>query len=286
MTSSIKTTMLFAALIALFMVIGNLVGGKAGMALAFGFAAITSLASYWYSDKMVLKMYKAQELQKSDAPQIHQMVEELCQNAGIPKPKIYIIPEQSPNAFATGRNPDNAAVAVTQGIMRLLSPEELRGVLAHEIAHIAHRDILIQTIAAIFGAAITSIANMLYFSSLFGSSSNNEEGGGNGGFLGSILIMILAPLAASLIQMAISRSREYLADEGGAKYSSDPLALARALDKISNYSKQIPMQANPATENMFIISPLAGGNYKALFSTHPPTEERIQRLAEMAQVRR
>ncbi len=285
MTSSIKTAVLFAALIALFMAVGNAIGGSQGMIIAFAFACATSLFSYWYSDKMVLKMYKARELQAVDAPQIHNMVEELCQNANIPKPKIYLIPDQSPNAFATGRNPANSAVAVTEGIMRILSPEELRGVLAHELAHIANRDILIQTIAAIFGAAITAIANMLYFTSLFGGSSNNsEEGGGGSGMLGSILIMILAPLAASLIQMAISRSREYLADESGARFSSDPMALARALDKISNRSKQVPLNANPATENMFIISPLTG-KMQSLFSTHPPIEERIERLAQMARNR-
>ncbi len=285
MTSSIKTTMLFAALIALFMVVGNLIGGAQGMMIAFIFACATSLFSYWYSDKMVLKMYKAKELQYTDAPQIHDMVEELCQNANLPKPKIYLIPDQSPNAFATGRNPANSAVAVTQGIMRILSPEELRGVLAHELAHIANRDILVQTIAAIFGAAITALGNMLYFSSLFGgSSNNNEEGGGGGNMLASILIMILAPLAASLIQMAISRSREYMADESGARFSSDPMALARALDKISNKSKQVPFHANPATENMFIISPLTG-KMNSLFSTHPPIEERIERLSQMARNR-
>ncbi len=278
MTSSVRTGLLFAVLIALFMVIGNLIGGISGMMIALVFACATSFFSYWYSDKLVLKMYKAQELSQEQAPQIHNMVEELSRNANIPKPKIYLIPNQSPNAFATGRNPENSAVALTHGITQILNEAELKGVLAHEIAHIANRDILIQTIAATLGAAITSIANIFYFTALFGNSNNN---GNRGGALVAILVTILAPLSASLIQMAISRSREYLADESGARFSNDPMALARALDKISNASRQIPMQANPATENMFIISPLTGG-FKSLFSTHPPIEERINRLTQLA----
>ena len=277
MTSSIKTAVLFAILIALFMAIGNFFGGSKGIMIALIFASVTSLGSYWYSDSIVLRMYKAKELSYTDAPQIHAMVEELSLVAGIPKPRICIVPDPSPNAFATGRNPENAVVAVTQGIMRILSPEELRGVLAHEIAHIANRDILIQTIAAIFGAAITGIAHMLYFTSLFGGRDGENRGGG----LGGILLMILAPLASSIIQMAISRSREYLADESGARFSSDPQALARALSKLSNKSQEIPLDANPATENMFIVSPLTGG-MQSLFSTHPPVEDRIARLNNMA----
>ena len=281
MTSSIKTAVLFAALTALFIVIGGLVGGKAGMMIALIFAIVTNFISYWYSDSIVLRIYNAKELSRSDAPQIHSIVEELSKNAGIPKPKIYIVPDPSPNAFATGRNPENAVVAVTQGIMHLLNTNELRGVLAHEIAHIANRDILIQSSAAMLGSAITALANMLYFTSLFGG--RDSENSNPLSAVGAILMIILAPLAASLIQMAISRSREYLADESGASYCSDPMALANALNKLNTYSQQIPLNnANPATENMFIVSPLLSGGMQALFSTHPPIEERIRRLQQMS----
>lgn len=281
MTSSIKTAVLFAALTALFIVIGGLVGGKAGMMIALIFAIVTNFISYWYSDSIVLRIYNAKELSRSDAPQIHSIVEELAKNAGIPKPKIYIVPDPSPNAFATGRNPENAVVAVTQGIMHLLNTNELRGVLAHEIAHIANRDILIQSSAAMLGSAITALANMLYFTSLFGG--RDSENSNPLSAVGAILMIILAPLAASLIQMAISRSREYLADESGASYCSDPMALANALNKLNTYSQQIPLNnANPATENMFIVSPLLSGGMQALFSTHPPIEERIRRLQQMS----
>lgn len=280
MTSSIKTAVLFAALTALFIVIGGLIGGKTGVVVALIFAVGINFFSYWFSDSIVLRLYKAQELQKSDAPQLHEIVEELARNAGIPKPKICIIPDPSPNAFATGRNPENAVVAVTQGIMHILTTNELRGVIAHEIAHIANRDILIQSCAAVLGSAITSLANMLYFTSLFGG--RDEENSSPLSAVSAILMIVLAPLAASLIQMAISRSREYLADETGASFCSDPQALASALNKLNNYSRQIPLNANPATENMFIVSPLHSGGVQALFSTHPPIEERIKRLMQMA----
>lgn len=275
-TNSFKTGMLFAVLITLFAIVGNLLGGMTGMIIALGFACATSLATYWYSDSIVLKMYKARELSYEDAPQIHKMVEELAQNAGIPKPKICSVPDQSPNAFATGRNPENAVVAVTEGIVALLTPAELRGVLAHEIAHIANRDILIQTVAGILGAAISSLGTLAMFSRLGGNRENS------GGGIAYIFMVILAPIAASLIQMAISRSREYLADESGARYSNDPNALARALNKLSLGSAQVPLDANPATENMFIVSPLNGGGMKNLFSTHPPIDSRVARLQEMA----
>lgn len=281
MTSSIKTAILFAALTALFIVIGGLIGGKAGMLIALIFAIATNFISYWYSDSIVLRIYQAKELTKSDAPQLHAIVEELAKNAGIPKPNIYLVPDPSPNAFATGRNPENAVVAVTQGIMHLLNTNELRGVLAHEIAHIANRDILIQSSAAMLGSAITALANMLYFTSLFGG--RDSENSNPLSAVGAILMIILAPLAASLIQMAISRSREYLADESGASYCSDPMALASALNKLNTYSQQIPLNnANPATENMFIVSPFLSGGMQALFSTHPPIEERIRRLQQMS----
>lgn len=281
MTSSIKTAVLFAMLTALFVVVGGLIGGQSGMIIALVLAIIMNFFSYWFSDSVVLKIYKAKELQRSDAPQLHEIVEELARNAGIPKPKICIVPDPSPNAFATGRNPEHAVVAVTQGILQILNTNELRGVIAHEIGHIAHRDILIQSCAAVLGFAITSLANMLYYASLFGGRSDNNNSGAFGA-LGAVLMMILAPLAASLIQMAISRSREYLADEAGASFSSDPQALASALNKLNNYSRQIPMRANPATENMFIVTPLHAGGMQALFSTHPPIEERIKRLMQMA----
>ena len=250
------------------------------MMIALIFAVIMNFFSYYFSDSIVLKMYKAKELQRSDAPQLHEIVEELARNAGIPKPRICIVPNPSPNAFATGRNPQNAVVAVTQGILQILNTNELRGVIAHEIGHIANRDILIQSCAAILGSAITSLANMLYYTSLLGGRSNENSSPISA--VGAVLMMILAPLAASLIQMAISRSREYLADESGASFCSDPQALASALNKLNNYSRQIPMRANPATENMFIVSPLLSGGMQALFSTHPPIEERIKRLMQMA----
>lgn len=276
-TNSLKTGILFAVLITLFAIAGNLLGGMTGMIIALSFACATSLATYWYSDSIVLKMYKARELSYEDAPQIHKMVEELAQNAGIPKPKVCSIPDQSPNAFATGRNPENAVVAVTEGIVALLTPAELRGVIAHEIAHIANRDILIQTVAGILGAAISSLGTLAMFSRLGGNRENS------GGGIAYIFMIILAPIAASLIQMAISRSREYLADESGAHYSNDPNALARALNKLSLGAAQVPLNANPATENMFIVSPLNGGGMKNLFSTHPPINSRVQRLQEIAQ---
>lgn len=280
MTSSLKTAVLFAALTALFVALGGMIGGKTGLIIALIFAVITNFASYYYSDKIVLSIYKARELQRHDAPQIYAMVEELSHNANIPMPKVYIVPDQSPNAFATGRNPENAVVAVTEGIVRLLSPRELRGVIAHEIAHIANRDILIQSVAAMLGAAITALANMFYFTSLFGGNSD-EEGSSNP--IGGFLMVLLAPIAASLIQMSISRSREYIADESGASYCNDPDALARALEKLSRGTAEVPMDANPATENMFIVTPFSSGNLGQLFSTHPPIEERVHRLRNMAQ---
>lgn len=279
MTSQLKTFFFLALLSGIIIVLGGIFGGRAGIILAFGIALIMNVSSYWFSDKIVLRMYKAQELNYNDSPYLHQIVEELAKNAGIPKPKICRIPDNSPNAFATGRDPEHGVVAVTDGIMKILTPEELRGVLAHEIAHIAHRDILIQTVAGIMGAAITSIASWLKWTTIFGG--NRDE---NSSPFAAIALAIIAPIAAALIQMAISRTREYEADAGGASFSQDPLALASALNKISSYSQKVPMEnANPATENMFIISPLAGSKMSSLFSTHPPTEERVARLREMAQ---
>lgn len=280
MTSQIKTVLLLGLLSALIIFLGGMMGGRTGIMIALGLALVMNVASYWYSDKIVLAMYHAREVGPDEAPMLHRMVGELAQAAGVPKPRICVVPEQAPNAFATGRNPENGVIAVTDGIMRLLSPEELRGVLAHEMAHIANRDILIQTIASVMGSAITSIANMLQFAAIFGRSSSNEEGGGMNP-LAAILMAMLAPVAAMLVQMAISRSREYLADETGARYCGQPLALAGALSRLETYNRQIPMQANPSTESMFIVSPLSGSSMANLFSTHPPMEERIRRLHAM-----
>ncbi len=282
MTSQIKTVFLLALLSAVVILLGGALGGKAGIIIALGLALIMNVASYWYSDKIVLKMYQARELSLHDAPALHAMVEELAARANIPKPLICIIPEQAPNAFATGRDPEHGVVAVTEGLMQLLTPEELKGVLAHEIGHIANRDILIQTVAGVLASAIISIANMMQFAAIFGGNRDEEGGGGN--IFSTLLLALLAPIAAGIIQMAISRSREYLADETGARISGTPLALAGALHKLQHYNEQIPLQkGNASTEQMFIVSPLFPKSLSNLFSTHPSTEERIARLQHMAQ---
>ncbi len=283
MTSQIKTVLLLALLSGLIIMLGAALGGRTGIIIAFGLALLMNVGSYWYSDKIVLSMYKAKELSPADAPALHAMVEELAARAGIPKPRVCIIPEEAPNAFATGRNPEHGVVAVTDGIMRLLTPEELRGVIAHEIGHIANRDILIQTVAGVLASAIVSIANMMQFAAIFGVGRSDDGENNSGGLLGGLLLAFLAPVAAALIQMAISRSREYLADDTGAHISGQPLALAGALHKLQNYNKQIPMRnGNASTEQMFIVSPLFGGGMSNLFSTHPPIEERVARLQNMA----
>lgn len=282
MTSQIKTALLLGLLTVLICIVGQAMGGRTGLVIAFGLALAMNVGSYWFSDKIVLSMYKARELSPADAPGLHAMVEELARNGNIPKPRIMIVPQDAPNAFATGRDPEHGVVAVTQGIMRLLSPEELRGVIAHELGHIKNRDILVQSIAAVLGGAVMMMANMLQWASIFGGTRGDDEEGGGTGVLGGLLMAILAPIAASLIQMAISRSREYLADATGAQLSGTPLALAGALGKLDAYARQIPMNASPATENMFIVNPFAGLSMASLFSTHPPTEERIRRLRDMA----
>ncbi|MGC7405266.1 zinc metalloprotease HtpX [Pandoraea pneumonica] len=274
-----KTTLLMAAITALFMVVGGMIGGKQGMMLALAFALAMNFFSYWFSDKMVLRMYNAQQVDETSAPQFYNMVRELSQRAGLPMPKVYLINEDAPNAFATGRNPENAAVAATTGILRVLSDRELRGVMAHELAHVKHRDILISTISATMAGAISALANFAMF---FGG---RDENGRPTNPIASIAVAILAPLAASLIQMAISRAREFEADRGGAEISGDPQALAAALDKIHRYAQGIPFAAaeqHPATAQMMIMNPLSGGAIANLFSTHPATEERIARLMEMA----
>ena len=280
MTSQLKTALLLVLLSALILFIGQAMGGRSGLIIAFGFALIMNVGSYWFSDKIVLTMYKAKELSPSEAPMLHAMVEDLARNAGIPKPRICLIPDDSPNAFATGRNPQHAVVAVTQGIMRLLSPDELRGVIAHEIGHITNRDILVQSIAGVLASVVMVLANMMQWAAIFGGGRSDGEGGGN--VFSALLVALLAPIAASLIQFAISRSREYLADATGARLCGNPLSLASALGKLGAYSKQVPMQqGSPATAHMFIVNPFAGGVGK-LFSTHPPLEDRIHRLQEMA----
>lgn len=284
MTSQFKTVVLLALLSALIIFLGGMLGGRTGIVIALALAVFMNVGSYWYSDKIVLSMYRARELAPEEAPLLHRMVGELAQAARLPKPRVCVIPDETPNAFATGRDPEHGVIAVTEGIMRLLSPEELRGVLAHEMSHILNRDILIQTVAGVLGSAVTAIANMMQWFAIFGvGRSSDEDGGGGLNPLAALFMAILAPIAATLIQMAISRSREYLADATGARLSGQPLALAGALARLDAYNKQIPMRNyNPATENMFTVSPLAPGGLASLFSTHPPMQERIARLQEMA----
>ena len=278
MENRFKTVLLLAGLTAFLIFMGNLLGGRQGMYIAFVLALAMNFFSYWFSDKIVLSMYGAQEVGPAEAPQLHQIVEELCREAGIPKPKIYLIPDESPNAFATGRNPQHAAVAATEGILRLLTPAELKGVLAHEIGHVRNRDILISTIAATMAGAVMILANMAKWWAILGLGRDDEEGPG---IVGILIMSIIAPLAAMLIQLAISRSREYLADETGAMLAHNPESLARALEKLSMGVERAPMNASPATAHMFIVNPLTGGSLMNLFSTHPPIEERVARLRAM-----
>lgn len=282
MTSQFKTFFLLALLSGIIIFLGGALGGRTGVVIALALALIMNVGSYWYSDKIVLSMYRARELSPSEAPMIHAIVRDLAAAAGIPMPRICVTPEQAPNAFATGRNPEHGVVAVTEGIVRLLSPEELRGVLAHEIAHIANRDILIQTVAGVMASTIVSIANMMQFAALFGGlNRNSEEGGGNP--LAALVLAMVAPVAAALIQFAISRSREYLADATGARFCGQPLALAAALEKLAAWNQRIPMQnGNPTTAELFIVAPLFGGNLSRLFSTHPDISDRVARLRAMA----
>ena len=281
-----KTFLLMLVLTALFILVGTAIGGKSGAIYAFVFAALMNFFAYWFSDKIVLRMYRAQEVSQSEAPELYGVVAELTSKASLPMPKVYIMENDTPNAFATGRNPEHAAVAVTSGILRILSKEELMGVIGHELSHIQHRDILIGTIAATIAGAISMLATMARWGAMFGGfRSNDEEGGGGGNIFVVLLVSIFASIAAMLIQMAISRSREYLADEGGA-HLSHPLSLARALSKLEIAAQRIPMEANPSTAHMFIVNPLKGGRVLSLFSTHPPIEERIARLEEMARTGR
>jgi len=273
--SGLKTAVLLATLSGLFIVVGGVLGGESGIILAFGIALVMNVGSYWFSDKIVLRMYKAQPV--GPGHRLYDMTARLAQRAQLPMPKVYVIPDLTPNAFATGRNPNHAAVAATEGIMRLLPDNELEGVMAHELAHVKNRDILISTVAATIGAAISMLANMAQFSMLFGGGRDREGGGSHP--IAMLATIILAPLAAMLIQMAVSRSREFVADRVGAEIAGTPMGLAGALQRMEGASKQLPpMDANPATAHMFILSPLRGGGISSLFSTHPPTKARVEAL--------
>jgi heat shock protein HtpX len=277
--NQIKTFILMALLTILLVWIGSLVGGRNGAIFALVFAGAMNFGVYWFSDRIVLKMYRAQAVTEAEQPVLHRIVRELALRGGIPMPKVYIIPQDAPNAFATGRNPQHAAVAVTAGIMRLLNEEELKGVLAHELSHVRHRDILIGTIAATIAGAISMIASFARWGAIFGG---DDREGGAAQLVIMLVLTTLAAIAAFLIQLAISRSREYHADEGGAQLAGNPLYLARALAKLDAGTKRIPMQVNPSTAHMFIVSPLTRKGVQGLFSTHPPIEKRIERLEAMA----
>lgn len=281
MSNTLKTTLLLGLLTGLLLMLGGAFGGQQGLVMAFVVTIIMNFGSYWFSDRIVLKMYGAQEVSAAEAPDLHQMVRELATTAGIPTPRIFLIPGDSPNAFATGRDPSHAAVAVTQGIMRLLTPAELRGVLAHELAHVLHRDTLISTVAATIAGVIMMAANMARWGAMFGGygRSNDDD---RPSPIALMATALLAPIAASLIQMAISRSREFAADETGARLAHSPLGLATALEKIAQGSSRIALEAGPATAHLFIINPLSADGLMRLFSTHPPTEERIRRLRALS----
>ena len=276
MGNNFKAVILLAVMTVFIVLVGQMMGGPGGMVIALFLAAGINLFSYWFSDKIVLRMYKAQEVTPDETPQVYDIVRKLAVHAGLPMPRIYVIPEKSPNAFATGRNPEHAVVAVTEGLLELMNREEIEGVLAHELAHIKNRDILIGSIAATLAGAIMVIASMARWSAIFGGSRSDDEEGG--GIIGLIVMSIVAPVAAMLIQMAISRSREYMADATGAGFAGNPKGLSGALAKLGAYSGRLPMDANPATAHMFIVNPLSGRSLMSLFSTHPPLEERISRL--------
>jgi heat shock protein HtpX len=278
MTNGLKTALLLGLLSGLLLVIGELAGGANGLMIAFVLAAIMNFVSYWFSDKMVLRMYHAQEVGQGHP--LYQITERLARQGGLPMPKVYIIPDSSPNAFATGRNPEHAAVAATEGILKVLDERELEGVIAHELAHVKHRDILISSVAATIAAAIMMFGRMAMYAGLFAGNGRNEREGGSSNPIALLAMMILAPIAAMLIQGAISRSREFAADAGGARIAGNPYGLADALRKIDAVSKRVPLDANPATAHMFIIKPFSGAGLMSLFSTHPPTEARIQALLQ------
>ena len=277
----LRTTLLLGAMTGLIMAIGQFMGGSGGLMIAFVFAVIMNFSSYWFSDKIVLRMYGAQEATEAQAPRLHSIVHNLTVRAGLPMPKIYVIPSEGANAFATGRNPSHAAVAVTEGIMRLMDERELTGVLAHELAHVKNRDILISSVAATLAGVIMMLANMAQWTAIFGGFRGDDDDDG-GGFIGMMAMAFLAPLAASIIQMAISRTREFAADKIGAELCGDPMGLASALSKLGLASERVPMDASPQTAHFFIVNPLSGQSFARFFSTHPPLEERISRLRSMA----
>jgi len=286
MMNRFKTTLLLTLLTLLMVAMGSAIGGKSGMVFAFFMACAMNFFSYWFSDKIVLKMYGAREITEAENPAFYGMIRRLATQGNLPMPRVYVIPSDSPNAFATGRNPNHAAVAATEGILRILSTEELEGVMAHELAHVKNRDILVSTIAATFAGAISMLGNMLQWAAMFGGGRSDDDEGA-GGMIGGLAMAIIAPIAAMLIQMAVSRSREYLADESGARICGNPQALANALKKLQMGSQMIPMQqASPASAHLFIVNPLTSGSLLNLFSTHPPMEERIARLEQMAYNRR
>lgn len=280
--NTLKTTILLGALTGLLVVMGGLLGGSYGMVLGFVLALAMNLGSYWFSDRIAMKMAGAREVSEGEAPELHELVAKLAHACGLPKPRVAIVESDAPNAFATGRNPSNGLVAVTTGILRILDKRELSAVISHELGHIRNRDILVSAIAATFAGAITMIAQIGQFAMIFGGSSSDDEEDSGGGIIGALLMIFLAPLAATIIQLAISRSREYGADRTGAHVGGDPEALASALEKLEAYSKRIPLHVNPAASHMFIVKPLTGFSMQNLFSSHPPTEERVARLRQMA----
>jgi heat shock protein HtpX len=280
MSNIFKTGLLLAVLTAMLVVIGGAIGGQQGMLLAFILALAMNFFSYWFSDKMVLAMYRAQPLDERQAPELHAMVRRLAQRAQIPMPRVYLIPGDTPNAFATGRNPEHAAIAVTEGILRILDQDELEGVLAHELSHVKNRDILISTIAATLAGAITYLAHMAQWAAIFGGRRDDEDGGGSNP-IAMIAMAIIAPIAAMLVQMAVSRAREFQADATGARLAGRTWGLSKALEKLQMAQQVVPMDANPATAHLFIVNPLSGRALMNLFSTHPPLEERIARLRSM-----
>ena len=280
MSNVFKTGFLLAVLTMMLVLLGGAFGGRQGMLIAFVIALLMNFFSYWFSDKMVLAAYGAQPIEEAAAPRLYAIVHRLATRAGIPMPRVYLIPSETPNAFATGRNPEHAAVAVTEGIMRILDEEELEGVLAHELSHVKNHDVLISTIAATLAGAITYLAHMAQYAAMFGGRRDDDEEGGSNP-IAAILLAILAPIAALLVQMAVSRAREFQADASGARLAGRPWPLAKALEKLDMASKAIPMDANPATAHLFIMNPLSGQSLMRLFSTHPSTEERIARLRAM-----
>jgi heat shock protein HtpX len=277
-TNYLKTALLLGVMTGLILVVGRALGGEQGMLLALGVAAVMNFVSYWFSDKIVLKMYSGREVSPAEAPRFHAIVDRLIVRAELPKPKLYLLPGDSPNAFATGRNPEHAAVAATEGVLKLMTDEELEGVIAHELGHVKNRDILISTVAATIAGAITFLATMARWGALFGGYGSNDDRGRGNNIVTLLLTAVLAPIAATVVQMAVSRSREFAADATGARFAGQPYGLAKALEKLDGYSKRLPMPATQATAHMFIVAPFTGKAFMNLFSTHPPIEERIRRL--------